>query len=170
MWPEGFSEEENPTPASSAGEAAAGLGVTPADLKAVWREFEEGEKTLYAIEISDPSIEDDAVVYSRIRLVKERLPLYPYGDNSVARVWELGWDYADTLSLSQRIVRCDWNGTGSEWLGEVTVVTVLPETPWMFQYEELASTVEELGVKETIRLILEEYVRLVEEVAGGGEA
>ena len=162
-------EGKTPTPASSAGEAAAGLGVTPADresLRTAWREFEEEEKTLYAIEICDPSIDDDAVVYSRIRLVEERLPLYPYGDNSVARVWELRWDYADTLVLSCRIVRHDWNGTGTEWLGEVTVATLLPETPWAFDYGELRSQIEENGVRETIEMILSYFLLLAEEVVG----
>jgi len=104
------------------------------------------------IEVCDPSPSEDGIVYSRLRL-EER-------SSNLAKVWELRWDYADALSLSRKIVY----GERSEWGGEVTVVTTLPESPWMYRYEELVAKIERLGVKETLLAILDYFLRLVEEV------
>ena len=67
-----------------------------------------------------------------------------------SKVWELRWDYADALFLSKTV----YGGGRSEWVGEVAVITVLPEAPWMFRYTELEAKVGKLGVRETVRAIL----------------
>jgi len=151
MRPEGFSEGENPTPAPSAGEAAAGLGVTPADRKTKWVET-RGGKT-YVIEVCDPSVEEGSiVVYGGLRLEEKC--------SGFSKVWELRWDYADALFLSKTV----YSGGRSEWVGEVAVITVLPEAPWMFRYTELGAKIEKMGVRETVRAILGYLMLLAKEV------
>ena len=153
MWPEGFSEGENPTPAPSAGEAAAGLGVTPAGAKSLKTKWVEtrGGKT-YVIEVCDPSVEEDGIVYGWLRLEEKC--------SGFSKVWELRWDYADALFLSKTV----YSGGRSEWVGEVAVITVLPEAPWMFRYTELGAKIEKMGVRETVRAILGYLMLLAKEV------
>jgi len=158
------------TTATPAAAAQAGAPASPSGQEFVtkWKEFCEKEKRAYIIEIYPERVEDDMVVYRKMRLETKWFPIYPYG-NYVATVWELEWDGADQLQLSQRVVRDSWNGTGCEKVGKVTVEVALPETPWYFYYNDLAATIERFGVKQVIEWILDDIENLVKEVTGGGE-
>jgi len=158
------------TTATPAAAAQAGAPALPSgqEVKTKWTEFCEKEKRAYIIEIYPERMEENEVVYRKMRLEVKWFPIYPYG-NYVATVWELEWDGADEIRLSKRVVRDSWNGTGVEYVGEVAVNVVLPETPWYYDYEELTATVEEQGARQVIEWILDDIENLVKEVTGGGE-
>jgi hypothetical protein len=138
------------------------------EIKTKWEEFAERENRKYVIEIADASVEEDTVVYSRMRLERIYFPIYPYG-NYVKTLYEIEWDSADTIVVSTKIVRDSWNGTGSEFGGSVVVEGALPETPWFFNYEELADTIEKHGVKKTMRWVLDSIKAMAIDILGGGE-
>jgi hypothetical protein len=154
-------------PAVGLGQAPRAGGMSP-ELKTKWEEFVEKEKRKYVIEIVDASVEDDAVVYSRIRLERIYFPIYPYG-NYVETLYEIEWGGSDCIAVSAKCVHDGWNGTGSEWLGKVIVEGTLPETPWFFNYYDLERTIEKHGVKKTMEWILSSIQNLAVAVMGGEE-
>jgi len=122
------------------------LGVTPAEK---WREFVEEEKTLYAIV---PVEFEENTIY-KLELIKTYYPIYPY-TNHVSTLYVLEWDGADRIELSKKVIRDSWYGTGTEHIATLTLEMVTPETPWFFDLLELEKTVDEFGVKETQKLVL----------------
>jgi hypothetical protein len=138
------------------------------EVKTKWEEFVEEERRKYVIEIVDASVEDDVVVYSRIEMRRYYFPIYPYG-NYVSTVWTIEWGGGDCISVSAKNVHDGWNGTGSEFVGEVIVETELPETPWFFNYYDLEGTIERHGVKKAMEWILGMIKDLAAAVVGDGE-
>jgi hypothetical protein len=169
MRSESLYQKQNPTAPEEGAATAAGLGVTPADVEQRWTEFDEEEKTGYIIAIEDAMVDEEGyVMFSRIRIERKYYPIYPYG-NYVSTVWVVEWKSADTIVVSTKIVRDSWNGTGSEFGGSVVVEGALPETPWFFNYEELADTIEKHGVKKTMRWVLDSIKAMAIDILGGGE-
>ena len=155
---------EVPVGAPAGTESAIGGG----QLKTKWEEFDEKAREKYVIEILDAVVEEDTVVYTKLSLRRYYFPLYPYGNYASAQ-WEVEWDGADKLVIESHCVRNCWNGTGSEWLGRLTVETYIPETPWFFDYDSLAERIERDGVEETIESIVEDVLYLAKDAIGAGE-
>jgi hypothetical protein len=154
-------------PAAGLGQAPRAGGMSP-EIKTKWWEFAERENRKYVIEIVDASVEEDTVVYSRMRLERIYFPIYPYG-NYVKTLYEIEWNSADCISVSAKIVRDGWNGTGSESIGNVIVEVALPEAPWFFNYYDLEETIERHRVKKTMEWILSSIKAMAIDILGGGE-
>ena len=136
------------------------MGVTPADAVSAlkkWVEWQEEEKTKYIIEMVDEH---------KLQLSAYHFPLYPYS-NYVAKIVDIEWDGADTVTLEGRTVRDSWYGTGCERIGAVTVSTLLSESPWFFDTEELENEIKQSGIKKTIEFILKDVKNLASSVIMG---
>jgi hypothetical protein len=128
-----------------------------------WSELIEREKRVYIIEILDvEKSENGTIQYTKIRMTRRFYPIYPYG-NYVETNWIIEWDGRDIIQVKTTCVYDSWGGTGANPIGEVTISITLWETPWFFSFDDLSDTIQEFGVKRTIKWILEDLKRLAEE-------
>jgi hypothetical protein len=180
MRPESIENTPAPGVAEGAGPAGAGSpagspeagapsfgGMSP-ELRTKWEEFVEEEKRKYIIEVFGVSVEEDRVVFNKLEMKRIYFPIYPYG-NYVETLYEIEWDGADTIVASAKCVHDSWGGTGCEPFGKLTIEVTLPETPWFFDYGELAKRIEKDGVKETIESIVENVLYLAKVALGEEE-
>jgi hypothetical protein len=98
----------------------------------------------------------------RVRLAVRHYPMYPYG-NFVEDVIHVEEDEsATTITFKFYTVRFNYNGTGSDYHGSVTIdETVLGETPeflWAETYEDMETPEDFEELIKKIDKFLKDYV------------
>ena len=51
--------------------------------------------------------------------------------------WRISWDRGDVIDVDAYVVRDGWDGAGRDDVGRITISTLIPETPWFFDLDEL---------------------------------
>ncbi len=117
-------------------------------------EFDDKNKIKYTIEY-ELNEEFDYELVKYIAIEKRYLPLWPTAGNYVKIVW--GIDYSDPTVVRVSIyeARENWYGTGSRRIAEIDANFFFEEDPWFLEAKELEEHIEEFGVKETAKDILD---------------
>jgi hypothetical protein len=115
-----------------------------------YEEKNEKEKTEYIIAILD--LKNDII--TKLRLSKVHRPLGFNLANRVETNYDIDYNGSE-ITITVTEFRMEWNGTGKETIGSVTIREGhVEEDPWFTDLEELSDMVEKIGVKETCKLIL----------------
>ena len=115
-----------------------------------FQEFDEGEKTLYAIVVD--KVSDEGVV-EQLTIRWARYPRWPHGNrygDEVTIVFAL-----PTLRIVWREFAYEWGGTFVRGLAEVTMKTDFQELPWWSDFGNLELDVRQHGVRQAIKWIID---------------